>query len=173
MEKKIFLFPPVLEKYIGPDATRWNLTAEVILVICWHSSIRSSVLLTEFSLFTWCGFKLIFVLREELQKSNMISSEAARMIKGGCIDWSVWWGTTTSSSKIRDLPTKSPEANCIVPRLWRCPGTLLYNNLFLTLLLMHSFGDGLKPKPELRALRQHFFYPNPQEVFPPSASRQT
>lgn len=60
--------------------------AEFISVICWHSSINGSVLLTEFSLFTWSGFKLISVLQEELQESNIISSEAARTIKGGCID---------------------------------------------------------------------------------------
>lgn len=55
--------------------------AEFILVICWHSSGNGSVLLTEFSLLTWNGYKLIFVLQEEPHKSNLISSEASGMIK--------------------------------------------------------------------------------------------
>lgn len=54
---------------------------EFILVICWHSSVNGSVLLTEFSWHTWNGFKPIFVLQEEPHKSNLISLEAPGMNK--------------------------------------------------------------------------------------------
>lgn len=54
--------------------------AEFILVICWHSSVNGSVSLTKFSLLTWSGFKLIFVLQEEPHKSNLISLEAANLM---------------------------------------------------------------------------------------------
>lgn len=54
---------------------------EFILVICWHSRVNGSVLLTEFSWLTWNGFKPIFVLQEEPHKSNLISLEAPGMNK--------------------------------------------------------------------------------------------
>lgn len=54
---------------------------EFIFVICWHSNVNGSVLLSEFSWLTWNGFKPIFVSREELHKSNLISLEAPVMNK--------------------------------------------------------------------------------------------
>lgn len=124
--------------------------AEFILVICWHSSVNGSVLLTEFSLLTWSGFKPIFVLQKEPHKSNLISLEAARMIKEGCLNWSVWQGTTTSTSRFLAFRIKGTEVKFSIPFLCQCPGTSLYNRLVLTILLTCFSGDELKPRPELR-----------------------
>lgn len=136
-------FFPYFRKAHGPRCYQVKLSSrclikgmpsklEFILVICWHSSVNGSVLLTEFSWFMWNGFKPIFVLQEEPHKGNLISLDTPGMNKDDT--YMVWQGTSISS-RFPAFP-KDPKGNFIILPLGQYPSMSLHKHFIPTILLM-------------------------------------